>query len=195
MRIELAKLIFVGTRITYQATGDAGYMTSIKDSENTLQTLRCPHAYAFILPMLRTYAVRNIICPSCTWNLSRQFRAAAQSENCGQDNNAIYFEVSPYPPPPVHLTDFERGVREDPEQRHATREEPSPQDNTTRFAVVARVPPPVHDILLTSNSCVQSRCGKCSGVGSHGCHIDRWMPFHHERNKASENTSHTYPGL
>ena len=26
VRIELAKLILVGTRITYQATGDAGYL-------------------------------------------------------------------------------------------------------------------------------------------------------------------------
>ena len=33
--IELAKLILVGTRITYQATGDAGTHASIKIAGNT----------------------------------------------------------------------------------------------------------------------------------------------------------------
>ena len=33
VRIELAKLILVGTRITYQATGDAGMITPLNNSD------------------------------------------------------------------------------------------------------------------------------------------------------------------
>ena len=35
VRIELAKLILVGTRITYQATGDAGYVRTINTRYDT----------------------------------------------------------------------------------------------------------------------------------------------------------------
>ena len=37
VRIELAKLIFVGTRITYQATGDAGVLYWVFNKKGKIQ--------------------------------------------------------------------------------------------------------------------------------------------------------------
>ena len=59
VRIELAKLILVGTRITYQATGDAGYICMIKLGTRYLfVTCSCscftqrygPHQGVFLAP-------------------------------------------------------------------------------------------------------------------------------------------------
>ena len=41
VRIEIAKLILVGTRITYQATGDAWTMYILKLLPGTINTVRC----------------------------------------------------------------------------------------------------------------------------------------------------------
>ena len=56
VRIELAKLILVGTRITYQATGDAGYYSSINTSRSSMYWYHTPGMFNAYL-----YQIRNVL--------------------------------------------------------------------------------------------------------------------------------------
>ena len=74
VRIELAKLILVGTKMTYQATGDAGNLHY------------CMCMYISCSCVLRTYSC------SCVHTMVRQFSVCFKKK-------IIYIVVPPYPIP------------------------------------------------------------------------------------------------